>query len=58
MKSKQSRQSRQDRQEKLMIAVAVIAGVYSLRWRLTALTVKIGRKLKKIIYKQFKNKKL
>jgi hypothetical protein len=36
-KSRQSKQDRQSRQEKLMIAVAVIAGVYFVVWTLIGL---------------------
>ena len=35
--SRQGRQSRQDRQAKLMIAVAVITGVYFVVWTLIGL---------------------
>jgi methionine-rich copper-binding protein CopC len=37
MKTRQSKQDRQSRQEKLMIAVAVIAGVYFVVWTLIGL---------------------
>jgi hypothetical protein len=37
MKTKQSKQSRQSRQAKLMIAVAVITGVYFVVWTLIGL---------------------
>jgi hypothetical protein len=38
-KSKQSKQSRQDRQANLMIAVAVIAGVYFVVWTLIGMVL-------------------
>jgi hypothetical protein len=39
MKTKQSKQSRYDRQANLMIAVAVIAGVYFVVWALIGLAL-------------------
>lgn len=38
-KTRQSKQSRQSRQEKLMIAVAVITGVYFVIWALIGMTL-------------------
>ena len=38
-KAKQSKQSRQSRQANLMIAVAVITGVYFVVWALIGLTL-------------------
>jgi methionine-rich copper-binding protein CopC len=39
MKTKQSKQDRQDRQANLMIAVAVIAGVYFVVWTLIGMVL-------------------
>ena len=38
-KTKQSKQDRQDRQANLMIAVAVIAGVYFVVWALIGIVL-------------------
>ena len=38
-KAKQSRQDRQDRQANLMIAVAVIAGIYFVMWALIGMVL-------------------
>ena len=38
-KTKQSKQDRQDRQANLMIAVAVIAGVYFVVWALIGMVL-------------------
>jgi hypothetical protein len=39
MKTRQSKQDRQDRQANLMIAVAVIAGVYFVVWTLIGMVL-------------------
>jgi hypothetical protein len=38
-KSRQSKQDRHDRQENLMIAVAVIAGIYFVVWTLIGMVL-------------------